>query len=291
MHRRLLSLATTAFGLVGVSAPVLADETTVVDLPHLESATVTYAAFDPQHVLINENAIVQSIAQELTGATRFPMHSEQDTKDAVNETGGRTQADVVHHTLIIWYQAVSRYLSGGETGTKLKIPVNYTISRTDDQLTVTYSFPENAKSYRHGMPFLTRKLWATNTILEDYSQLTAKLVGLPLKLTYNATGELESRYKQDAVLGNLERMLGRPGGGALAGAQIGGSGSVTREADFVYTDKGVRRTVHVSTVPYHDGSKVLYRANLPYTLKPDGSVEGTAGPPALNDLLSKVIND
>ncbi len=277
--------------LFGVSASVLADETTTVNLPHLEPVTVTYAAFDPQHVLINENGIVQSIAQELTGATRFPMRSEQDTKDSVNETGGRTQADVARHALIISYQAVSRYLSGGETGTRLKIPVNYTISRTDDQLTVTYSFADSAKSYRHGMPFLTRKLWNMDAIIDDYSQLAAKLVALPIKLSYNATGELESRYKQDAVLGNLERMLGRPGGGAFGAAQIGGSGSVTREADFVYTDKGVRRTVHVSTVPYHDGSKVSYRATLPYTLQPDGSVEGTAGPAALNELLSKVVND
>ena len=291
MNRRLLSLVTTALVLVGVSAPVLADETTVVDLPHVESATVTYAAFDPQHVLINENAIVQAIAQELTRATRFPMRSENDTKDAINETGSLTQADIAHHTLTIWYQAVSRYRSGGEDGTKLKIPVSYAISRTDDQLTVTYSFPDSAKSYRHGMPFLTRKLWAMDTILADYSQLAAKLVSLPLKLNFNATGELESRYKQDAVLGNLERMLGRPSGGALAGAQIGSSGSVTREADYVYTDKGVRRMVHVSTVPYHDGSKVSYRASLSYTLGPDGSIDGSAGPSALNDLLSKVIND
>jgi hypothetical protein len=141
------------------------------------------------------------------------------------------------------------------------------------------------------MPFLTRKLWAMDSILDDYSQLTAKLVALPLKLTYNATGDLESRYKQDAVLGNLERMLGRPVGGALAGAQIGASGSVTREADYVYTDRGVRRTVHVSTLPYREGTKVSYRANLPYTLKPDGTVEGSAGPVALNDLLSKIVND
>ncbi len=124
------------------------------------------------------------------------------------------------------------------------------------------------------MPFITRKLWDINEILEDYSSLAQSLQAMELKLNCQAQGELESPYKQDAVLANLERMLGRPTNSGGVGAQICSSGSVTRYATYVYTVRGERRQVKVSTFPYHGGSKVSYVASLPYTLRSDGTSRG-----------------
>lgn len=288
---RIFTTGAVALVVATGSSQSRADETTPVPLPPLQPITITYRAFDPGHVLINENALLSSIARALTDLTKFKLRTgEPDTKDAVSDTGCRTTLRGDRHDLAIEYLAVTRFLSGGATGTTMVIPVSYSIARTDDLVTVTFTFPEKSRTIRHGMPFLTRKLWAMDDIVADYENLTTRLASVDVQLNWRTAGELESKYKPDAVLGNLERMLGRSDSRAPL-AQIGSSGSVTKEADYVYTDHGVRRQVHVATYPYHDGAKISYTAFLPYTLRSDGSVTGDDTGGALRALLSKVVND
>ncbi len=289
---RLFKTAAIAVIMAAISPLSHADETTPVDLPHIDPVTVTYRAFDPEHVLINENMLIASVARVLTDSTKFRMRTgERDTSDAVLDTGGRTTTNTQKHDLLIEYMAITRFLSGGQTGTVLAIPVHYDVTRSDTAVTISYTFKDHVVSFRRGMPFITRKLWSMDEILADYADLAQRLASMDLKLNYVARGELESKYKPEAVLGNLERMLGRPDGRGAPGAQIGASGSVTKDADYVYTDHGARRQVHVSTFPYHDGAKIAYTASLSYTLKSDGTVVGDESSAALHDLLVKVVDD
>ncbi len=100
-----------------------ASETVKVDVPQFEPVQLTFKAFDPQHVLINESTILSTIAQKLSAVTRWPLRVNQpDTKDAVLDTGGRTRLVPQEHRLAIQYIATSRYLSGGSTGTVLTVP-------------------------------------------------------------------------------------------------------------------------------------------------------------------------
>ncbi len=284
------SLATVLLSLVAGHA--CANETVNVAVPHFEPVQLTFKAFDPQHVLINESVILGAIAQKLSTTTQWPLRVGQpDTKDAVLDTGGRTKLLPQEHSLAIQYIATSRYLSGGSTGTVLTVPLTYAIDRSPDTIKITLTFPDQAVSVREGMPFLTRKLWDMNQILADYASLAQSLQTVELSLNCRAQGELESPYKQDAVLGNLERMLGRPMNSGGAGAQIGSDGTVTRDATYVYTVRGERRRVQVSTFPYHNGSKVNYVASLPYTLRSDGTSTGDDAGTELHDLLRKVVND
>ena len=153
------------------------------------------------------------------------------------------------------------------------------------------TFPDQGKSVRDGLPFITRKLWNMLDIVSDYAKLAESLKTTELRLQCEAHGELESAYKPDAVLGNLERMLGRPTYSTGPGSQIGASGSVTRDGVYVYTVRGERRQVRVSTYPYHDGAKVGYTASLPYTLRGDGTSGGDEDGAQLRDLLQKVISN
>ena len=291
MYRPLIQSVASAILFTSVSL-ARADETTNVALPHIEPIQLSYRAFDPQHVLIEEGSILSAISAVSNGMTRFHMREGQpDTKDAVLDTGGRTRLNRPSKMLLIQYLAHSRYLSGGFTGTTLTIPVAYNVERTANRVNITLSFPDTAPSERHGMPLLTRKLWDMGTILDDYSHIAEGLRGVELHLNYEAKGELESQYKQDAVLGNLERMLGRSNGRTMPANQISSSGSVTRDGTFVYTVAGVRREVNVATFPYHDGCKLTYSASLPYSLSPDGTASGDDGPQTLRDLLTKVVND
>lgn len=269
-----------------------ANETVNVDLPHVEPIELTYRAFDPQHVLIDERILLEGIARSLSAKTRWPLRTGQrDTADAVLDTGGRTRLAVGQHLLAIEYLALTRYLSGGATGTTMTVPVSYSVERTPDLVKITLTFPDQAKSVRDGLPFITRKLWNTTDILSDYARLSESLKTIELHLQAEAHGELESPYKPDAVLGNLERLLGRPVTSTLPASQIGAGGIVTRDGVYIYTVRGERRQVKVSTYPYHDGTKLGYTASLPYTLRSDGSSTGDDDGAQLRDLLQKVISD
>jgi len=287
-------LRTMAAFVLGVSlAQANANETVVVDLPHIEPIQLTFRAFDPQHVLVGERALLDGIAHHLSSKTRWPLRvGQRDTADAVRDTGGRTQVDSSRSALAIQYLAVTRYLNGASSdGTVMTMPVSYSIERTPDLVKITLTFPTQARSVRNGLPFLTRKLWDTNEIVADYSALVDSLQSVEVHLSCEAKGELESAYKQDAVLGNLERMLGRPMNSGFAGNQINAGGTVTKDGVYVYTVRGERRQVKVSTFPYHDGAKVNYAASLPYTLRSDGSSSGDDDGAQLHDLLKKIIND
>lgn len=227
----------------------------------------------------------------MTALTKWPVKTERDTQDSVLDTGGRTRLDAPKHLLVIQYLAHTRFLSGGYTGTTLSIPVTYRLERTDEAVKITLTFPDEGSLHRHGMPFLTRKLWDMNEILSDYSSIAARMQTVELPLNYQARGELESKLKPDAVLGNLERLLTRPTRGSMPSTKVGGAGTVSRDETFVCTVDGNRREVQVSTFPYHDGTKVSYSAVLPYRLKPDGTTDGDAEALALKSLLGKVIDD
>lgn len=268
-----------------------ADETTAVDLPHVEPVQLTFHASDPQRVLINEAILLAELGRTMSSATKWPIRTARETTDAVLETGSRTQHQGQQHVLLIQYVALSRYLSGGYTGTTLSIPIEYTISRTEDTVKVALTFPEHGNVERRGMPLLTRKLWDMHQILDDYVSLAGKLPTSELHFNYQARGELESKYRPEAVLGNLERMLSRPVRGSVATTQVSGGGAVTRDENFVCTIGGERREVQISTFPYHDATKVSYVSTLPYTLRADGTMTGGDDVAALNALLAKVIND
>ena len=268
-----------------------ADETTITPLPHLDAVQLTYRALDPQRTLIDEQSIVASVGRAMTSLTRWPVKTAPDTKDAVNDTGGRTEVNASNHLLVMQYLATTRFLSGGSTGTVLTIPVTYSVERADEVVKITLTFPDQATVVRHGLPFLTRKLWDMQEILNDYSSIARNIAATELPFNYRAHGELESKLKPEAVLGNLERLLARPSRGSMASTQVAGSGSVSRDETFVCTVDGNRREVQVSTFPYHDGTKISYTAVLPYKLMADGSVSGGEDGPALAALLAKVIND
>ena len=290
MHQSTLRSA-LALLLAIVASSSRADETTATALPHLDPVQLTYRAYDPQRTLINEATLLAGVNQAMTSLTKWPIKTVHDTQDAVLDTGGRTQLDTSRHVLVVQYVAHSRYLSGGYTGTTLSIPVTYALERTDEAVKITLTFPEQGTVLRHGMPFLTRKLWDMNGILGDYSSIATRVQAVELLLNYQARGELESKLKPDAVLGNLERLLTRPARGSMPLTNVGGAGAVSRDESFVCTVDGNRREVQVSTFPYHDGTKVSYSAVLPYRLKPDSTVDGDEEALALKSLLSKVIDD
>ncbi len=281
-----------ALSLAAIWSVCQAKEVVKIDLPPIEPVTLTFRAFDPQHVLVNENAVLSRIAAGLSAKTRWPIRVGQpDTSNSVLDTGGRTQVSSNDHSLKIQYLAVTRYLNGGGDGTVMTMTVKYAIERTPELLKISLTFPDHATSVREGMPFLTRKLWDTTEIVTDYSSLAASLSSVEVELQCEATGELDSKYKPDTVLANLERHLGRPGTGSAPRSQISANGEVAREGVYVYTVRGQRRTVKVTTYPYHDATKVAYSASLPYSLRSDGSSTGDDDGPALSTLLQSIIND
>ena len=274
-----------------MSAAGYADETTAVDLPQAATTLLIFRAFDPNHLLTRESAMLGAIAGEMTAMTRWPVRQKQETSNTVAETGSRTRFDAQQHSLVIEYIALSRYLNGGYTGSTLSIPIAYAVERVDDNVKISLSFPQQASLERKGMPFLTRKLWDMNQITDDYASVVGRLQTVELHFHYWAKGEMESKYRPEAVLGNLQRILGRPERNVFQNNRADQANSISRDEVFVSRVDGKYREVRVSVLPYHDGSKVNYASELPYTLKSDGSVVGDDTSRSLNEQLSKIVND
>ena len=281
--------ASLAAMLLALLSTAQADETSSVELPHVEATQLTFSATNPEHGPIGEQVILGALGTQISGLTKWPVQEKRDTTDAVAVTGGRTRLDMQRHTLFVEYVAHSRYLSGGFTGSTLSIPIPYTVERVNNVLKISLTFPDHASLERHGMPLLTRKLWDMHEILEDYASLAARTHSVELHLNYPSKGELDSKYKPEAVLGNFERKFGPPVRVLSTANQS--SDSVSRDEIFACNVAGINVQLWISVYPYHDGAKVTYNAHLPFTLKPDGTTPDDDAAQTLNNQLTRIVND
>lgn len=282
--RHLAAIAATA--LLCAYAPVRANDLTQVELPAAEPAALHFQAFDPQHVLVNENTLLAQIARAGQEATRLhPRDRRTDT--IVTTIGSKISLNVATRAINIEYFAIEKGSSGLMRSTDLLIPVAYEIERSTDQVTVHLTFPQQGRLDTKTMfLFGALKLPPTAELNADYLTVASAMSTAAARMSTQVRGEIESKYKPEAVIGNFERLWGRP-----STESVRQTNSVGREGTFVYTAGGTRTAVRVLAFPYHDGTKVQYEASLPYELKPDGSSSGGASLAALEQAVREIAND
>ena len=285
MFRRLFA-AIAATALLCAYATACANDLAQVDIPAAEAAALHFQAFDPQHVLVNENTLLTQITRAGQEATRY--HARDRRSDSIVTTlGCKVSLNVATRSINIEYFAVEKGNSGLMRSTDLLIPVTYEIERGADQVTVHLNFPQQGRMDTKSMfLFGPLKLPPTADLNADYLTVASAMSTAAAQLSTQVRGEIESKYKPEAVIGNFERLWGRPSTEAVRQTN-----SVGREGTFVYTANGARTTVRVSAFPYHDGTKVQYEANLPYQLKPDGTSSGGASLAALEQAVREIAND
>lgn len=286
MFERLLA-AFAAMALLCAGAPARANDITQTALPTVEAAALHFQAFDPQHVLVNENALLTQIARAGQDATRYRNLRERRTDTISTSLGSKVSLSVANHTINVEYFAIEKGNSGVMRSTDLKIPVTYEIERGTDQVTVHLQFPSQGTLDTKAMfLFGALKLPPAADLDADYLAVASAMSTAAAVMSTQVRGEIESKYKPEAVIGNFERLWGRPTTEAVRQPN-----SVGREGTFVYTANGARTIVRVLAFPYHDGTKVQYEATMPYELKPDGTSSGGTALAGLEQAVRTVAND
>ena len=285
LSKRLFA-AIAAAALLCAYAPVRANDITQMDLPPAQAAALHFQAFDPQHVLVDENTLLAQITRAGQAATRLRAHDRRNDTIVIT-TGCKVSLNVATRAINIEYFALEKGSSGLIRSTDLLIPVTYEVERGADQVTVHLNFPQQGRVDTKAMfLFGALKLPPTADLTDDYLTIASAMSTAAASLSTQVRGEIESKYKPEAVIGNFERLWGRPSTEAMRQPN-----SVGREGTFVYTAGGARTQVRVSAFPYHDGTKVQYEASLPYELKPDGTSSGGASLAALEQAVREIAND
>ena len=268
--RRLFNAA-LAIAFVGTASVSRAQELTQIDVPVADSAEMTYSAFDLTHVLISERALLAALQRVAEAATRYPLKTEHE--GYFNYTKGlRVGVDSSKHLLNLHYESLRQHARDASIGTKRTFSIAYTLTQVGNATHIVLEFPRQAQEeVKSEILNPTPKLWDGDDINADYQQVAAALHGPELLMNTMAQGEIESKYKPDVVLANLDRMLGHMQVGVPTGPSTA-NGAVST-GTFVYTVAGKRLPLFVKVYAYHDASKVQYQIQLPYTLEADGSIK------------------
>jgi hypothetical protein len=126
----------------------------------------------------------------------------------------------------------------------------------------------------------------TEDVLADYARVVSAIQRAEIQIRTHVSGEIEAKYRPDAVLANFQRLIGRDR------TSNGVIHTETSLADkFFYKGKDFSATITVMAFPYRDGSKVQYSADVPIKLEPDGTAQGDEGVNVIQDVVVKVVND
>ncbi len=287
LRRSFKTLLTVA--LAGAALVSRADDLTQIDVPAVEPAEMTYSAFDPTHTLIGERALIAALQRVAEAQTRYPAKKERKGQFHY-VTGLRVDVDTPKHLLILQYGLLRRDGRDDSIGTTRTFSIGYTLTQSGDRTHIVLAFPTQAQDeVKSEVLIPTPKLWDIEGITADYQRIATVLHGPELSMNIMAQGEIESKYKPDVVLANLDRMLGHMSVGVPTGPSA--TSGAASAGVFVYTANGKRLPLFTKIYAYHDGSKVQYQIQLPYTLQADGSFKGSEAVTGFVPALQRITDN
>jgi hypothetical protein len=284
-HTRYLALFVVVFStaLQGVQA----QEHTQIDLPAHDVVLLKFKVFDPNHVRIDEQAVLQELVKAMEKQSKWPLTRQNGIVNHVS--GLRTTLDAPASRIGFEYVSLDRYSSGSEYGQALQIPVLYQTAHTDQEFAVRLSTSRTSDLVTQSSHAIFRvrtpKLNPAEELLRDFFSILDTAPHLAVDRQCVVKGDKTSQYKPEAVIGNFERLLGRYGNSA---AQTTG---IDRVDVFAYRVGQLNLPLRIVAVPYRDGAKVMYEASLPYTLRADATGEGYELPDKLSADVDRILAD
>lgn len=269
------------------------EETSTIELPTVNAVELTFQSRDPQRVPIEDKTLLQHLMRTAASTTRYPIRETRPEMGTgwMDVTGTQVSLDSSLKAVVLRYGAQSRYVKDGTlTGSTLQINIGYQLDRTADTTRIKLTFPSEASLNYKRLLLPARRLWSTEEIVDDYRRVASALATARPHLITVLQGEIESPYKPEAIAGNFERLWGRPPSSSAMQARPG-ERAIGRETIYVLALDGVRQRVAVSIFPYRDGTKVSYQADVPFTLAPDGSIQGGEGLAALRTAIKRAVED
>lgn len=288
-RRVVLACGLTAALFIGLPAHAADDPPVEVPLTGLQPLTLTFSAFDPARVLIDEAAVLRELVASLRTRSKWPLKTN-GANTIERMIGLRTVLDSKKQVIRLQYVHIDRHASNGaEYGQFFTVPVGYQIERGDKDLRITLQPPESAElTTRALFLFSPPKLGPADELLQDL-QANVLAAAKPIKLRFSALakGEVNAGFKPESVLGNFERLMGRHTYGYREDRVY----DLKRDNVFSYRVGQERVALKLAVFPYRDGTKAQYEARLPYAIASDGSTEGFDSIDKLRQDVEKVIND
>lgn len=261
------------------------EEASEVELPAIADVQLTYRAVDPQRREIGQRVIYEQLLRTISSATTVPRREVVRAQD-LHIDGMRARLDG-SHDIVLEYAAQSKTLpQGALIGQWIAIPLHVEVAKDDGLYHVRVAFPVYAGAKRVKPFLLPAPSLPLDRVRDDVKHLAQALSTASFTLDTVVDADVDSSFQPPAVFANFERLMGRP-----RTTMANGTGSTSLSGEFTYRSNAIVAPVQVTVFPYHDGSKVHYRASLTYTLAPDGTVRGDDAVGIVQSAVASIANN
>jgi hypothetical protein len=140
--------------------------------------------------------------------------------------------------------------------TKASAIFPYEIADKGDKIVVAIKPARTIEKEANGLVFMQDQLLSDSELKADLTRIYSKL-NPRIDLVRRVEGEIDVSYAEDAVKANFERKYRKYRDNADGFSQYGVEGA----------------DVDLKVFPYRKGSKLVYKFNVPYSLKNDGTTD------------------
>jgi len=221
---------------------------------------------------------------------KFSKYSKFHSIDIYNSKGLKVQKDSNKYIVDYSCGTYNRiwYLNSAKFTIYLKKLTKSEISLTLDK---KYTYQPSADNFN---VFSMGSLDSLENLEKDSKNILSKLSTLQITLNkrYFFTGDINSKYNADSIYANFKRLAGTYNWNSYYSHSNEMLTEVKKENTFNLKVNGVSIPLHVEVYPYRNGSKVKYKAYIPYTISSNGNVSLNS-----NDIeklkieITKIIND
>lgn len=266
--------------------PLGSEERKGIALPEVEPVTLTYRAVDSVSVPYADGVVVQQLMQRVQEATGMPAHEQLKPDGTRLVSGARATYIPAKHELVVLYDAHEIGREGLVRGQTVAFHIGVDETKQGDQRVVKLMFPAKASSATKKVYFIDAPQLNVNDVVADYERVAAAPRTTEIQIQTHVRGEVESKFRPEAVLANFERLIGR-GRSSNTVSRTGTSLSGT----FPFKSNTLDTSIAVTVFPYREGSKVQFSVDIPLKLKPNGEVRGDDGVQVIQDAVARVVND
>jgi hypothetical protein len=288
-HSSLLTAILAAAAVFLLPKPGSAAQITPYYIPTIPPVTLSFNAFDPARARIDDRWLLDRLVAALQAHSVWPLSTTGET--TVELSGLRTHLDQDQSRIVFEYVHMARNRKGDEWGETLTIPVAYEIQSWNDFSIIRLQpLPKAdlAKRATPGIFFLpTPKLRPVTELFDDFSAIMDSARTLELRRWFLVEGQEETGAPPEVCIENFERRLGR----------YGYAKDEERVFDPVHDNVFLYRTAEqsvplkIAAFPFRGGSRVFYKAWVPFELRADGTVSGYDRAPALKSAVQWVLDD
>jgi hypothetical protein len=219
---------------------------------------------------ISESSILQEIVEDMYPLSNVPKKSERASLPGkgglveINDATPRIEIkglSIVNNPasklIVISYENGKRAVETNKVYiTKASAVFPYEISDRGDKFVVAIKPAKTIEKEANGLVFMQDQLLSDSDLKADLMRIYSRL-NPRIDLVKRVEGEIDVSYAEDAVKANFERKYRKNRDKADGYSQYGVDGS----------------DVDLKVFPYRKGSKLVYKFDVPYSIRGDGTTD------------------